>query len=41
VLQEQDEVARVLGLADADALRCRLAGAGRIVAHALDQSLTG
>ncbi|MBO0816908.1 MAG: [protein-PII] uridylyltransferase, partial [Actinobacteria bacterium] len=39
VLQEQDEVARVLGLADADALLCRLAGAGRTVAYALDQSL--
>jgi [protein-PII] uridylyltransferase len=39
VLQEQDEVARVLGLADADALLCDLAGAGRTVAYALDQSL--
>ncbi len=39
VLQEQDEVARVLGLADADALLCHLAGAGRTVAYALDQSL--
>src|SRR6516164_6925342 len=39
VLQEQDEVARVLGLADADALLCHLAGAGRSVAYALDQSL--
>jgi len=39
VLQEQDEVARVLGLADADALLCYLAGAGRTVAYALDQSL--
>jgi [protein-PII] uridylyltransferase len=38
VLQEQDEVARVLGLADADALLGRLAGAGRTVAYALDQS---
>jgi len=39
VLQEQEEVARVLGLADADALLCHLAGAGRTVAYALDQSL--
>jgi [protein-PII] uridylyltransferase len=39
VLQEQDEVARVLGLADADALLCHLAGAGRTVSYALDQSL--
>jgi [protein-PII] uridylyltransferase len=38
VLQEQDEVARVLELADADALLGRLAGAGRTVAYALDQS---
>ena len=38
VLQEQDEVARVLGLADADALLRRLAEAGRAVAYALDQS---
>jgi [protein-PII] uridylyltransferase len=38
VLQEQDEVARVLELADADALLHRLAGAGRTVAYALDQS---
>jgi [protein-PII] uridylyltransferase len=38
VLQEQDEVARVLELADADALLRRLAGAGRAVAYALDQS---
>src|SRR5215475_5255386 len=38
VLQEQDEVARVLGLADADALMRRLAEAGRAVAYALDQS---
>jgi [protein-PII] uridylyltransferase len=38
VLQEQDEVARVLDLADADALLSRLAGAGRAVAYALDQS---
>jgi UTP:GlnB (protein PII) uridylyltransferase len=39
VLQEQDEVARVLGLADADALLRHLAGAGRTIAYALDQSL--
>jgi [protein-PII] uridylyltransferase len=39
VLQEQDEVARVLGLADADALLCRLAEAGRTIAYSLDQSL--
>ena len=38
VLQEQDEVARVLELADADALLAGLAGAGRTVAYALDQS---
>jgi [protein-PII] uridylyltransferase len=39
VLQEQDEVAQVLGLADADALLCQLAGAGRTIAYSLDQSL--
>ena len=39
VLQEQDEVARVVGLADADALLCHLAGAGRTIAYSLDQSL--
>ena len=39
VLQEQDEVACVLGLADADALLYHLAGAGRTIAYALDQSL--
>src|SRR5262249_58887857 len=38
VLQEQEEVARVLDLADADALLRRLAAAGRTVAYALDQS---
>ncbi len=38
MLQEQDEVARVLELADADALLRHLAGAGRTVAYALDQS---
>jgi len=39
VLQEQEEVARVLGLADADTLLCHLAGAGRAIAYSLDQSL--
>lgn len=39
VLQEQDEVARALGLADADVLLRQLAGAGRAVAYALDQSM--
>jgi [protein-PII] uridylyltransferase len=39
VLQEQDEVARVLGLIDADALLRHLAGAGRTIAYALDHSL--
>src|SRR6516164_9233391 len=39
VLQEQDEVAQVLGLADADTLLCHLAGAGRTIAYSLDQSL--
>src|SRR6516164_6528750 len=39
VLQDQDEVARVLGLADADALLCHLAWAGRTIAYSLDQSL--
>jgi [protein-PII] uridylyltransferase len=38
VLQEQDEVARLLELPDADALLRGLAGAGRTVAYALDQS---
>jgi [protein-PII] uridylyltransferase len=38
VLQEQDEVARMLELLDADALLRSLAGAGRTVAYALDQS---
>jgi [protein-PII] uridylyltransferase len=38
VLQEQDEVARLLELADADTLLRGLAGAGRTVAYALDQS---
>jgi [protein-PII] uridylyltransferase len=39
VLREQEEVARVLGLAGADALLCRLAGAGRTIAYSLDRSL--
>ena len=38
VLQEQDEVARVLGLLDADALMRHLAGAGRTVADSVDQA---
>jgi [protein-PII] uridylyltransferase len=38
VLQEQDEVARCLGLLDADALMRHLAGAGRSVAYSLDQA---
>ena len=38
VLQEQDEVARVLGLLDADALMRHLAGAGRTVAYSVDQA---
>jgi [protein-PII] uridylyltransferase len=38
VLQEQDEVARVLELLDADTLLRRLAGAGRAIAYSLDQS---
>src|SRR6266702_139123 len=38
VLQEQDEVARVLGLLDADALMRHLAGAGRAVAYSVDQA---
>ena len=37
VLQEQDEVARVLGLLDADALMRHLAEAGRAVAYSVDQ----
>jgi [protein-PII] uridylyltransferase len=41
VLQEQDEVARALDLADADVLLRQLAGAGRAIAYALDQSLRG
>lgn len=38
VLQEQDEVARVLGLLDADALMRHLAGAGRTIAFSVDQA---
>jgi [protein-PII] uridylyltransferase len=38
VLQEQDEVSRVLGLLDADALMRHLAGAGRAVAYSVDQA---
>ncbi len=38
VLQEQDEVARVLGLLDADALMRHLAAAGRAVAYSVDQA---
>jgi [protein-PII] uridylyltransferase len=38
VLEEQDEVARQLGLLDADALLRRLAGAGRTVAYATDHA---
>jgi [protein-PII] uridylyltransferase len=38
VLEEQDEVARTLGLLDADALLRGLAGAGRTVAYAVDHA---
>jgi [protein-PII] uridylyltransferase len=38
VLEEQDEVARVLGLLDGDALLRNLAGAGRTVAYAVDHA---
>jgi [protein-PII] uridylyltransferase len=38
VLQEQDEVARALGLLDADALMRHLAGSGRAVAYSVDQA---
>jgi [protein-PII] uridylyltransferase len=38
VLQEQDEVARVLGLLDADALMRHLAGAGRTIGYSVDQA---
>ena len=38
VLQEQDEVARVLGLLDADALMRHLAGSGRAIAFSVDQA---
>ncbi|HEV2374963.1 MAG TPA: [protein-PII] uridylyltransferase [Streptosporangiaceae bacterium] len=39
VLQEQDEVAEAVGVADADTLMRHLAGSGRTVAYALDSSL--
>ncbi|HWG02427.1 MAG TPA: [protein-PII] uridylyltransferase [Trebonia sp.] len=38
VLEEQDEVARALGLLDGDALLRNLAGAGRTVAYAADHA---
>src|ERR1700749_4909795 len=38
VLEEQDEVARGLGLLDGDALLRQLAGAGRTVAYAVDHA---
>ena len=38
VLQEQDEVAHVLGVLDADTLLRHLAGAGRTISFAADQS---
>ena len=38
VLEEQDEVARTLGLLDGDALLRQLAGAGRTVAYAVDHA---
>ncbi|MBV9384008.1 MAG: [protein-PII] uridylyltransferase, partial [Streptosporangiaceae bacterium] len=38
VLEEQDEVARSLGLLDGDALLRNLAGAGRTVAYAVDNA---
>ena len=38
VLEEQDEVARALGLLDGDALLRQLAGAGRTVAYAVDHA---
>jgi [protein-PII] uridylyltransferase len=38
VLEEQDEVARNLGLLDGDALLRQLAGAGRTVAYAVDHA---
>jgi [protein-PII] uridylyltransferase len=38
VLEEQDEVARSLGLLDGDALLRQLAGAGRTVAYAVDHA---
>jgi [protein-PII] uridylyltransferase len=38
VLEEQDEVARMLGLLDGDALLRNLAGAGRTIAYAVDHA---
>ena len=38
VLEEQDEVARTVGLLDGDALLRQLAGAGRTVAYAVDHA---
>jgi [protein-PII] uridylyltransferase len=38
VLQEQDEVARVLGLLDADTLMRHLAGAARTIGYSVDQA---
>jgi [protein-PII] uridylyltransferase len=38
VLEEQDEVARALGLLDGDVLLRMLAGAGRVVAYAVDHA---
>ena len=38
VLEEQDEVARTLGLLDGDALLRQLAGAGRTIAYAVDHA---
>ena len=38
VLEEQDEVARALGLLDGDALLRQLAGAGRTIAYAVDHA---
>lgn len=38
VLEEQDEVARALGLLDGDALLRNLAGAGRTIAYAVDHA---
>jgi [protein-PII] uridylyltransferase len=38
VMEEQDEVARALGMLDADALLRALAGAGRTIAYAVDHA---